>query len=225
MRFNRLGVLCCALLLVAAVPVGAQSVDIANGSIIIRDTVGDPEGVWIGDDLTLGGATWDGDIVMRYFDGSTIITLDATSGDMVLGGPLVSGGLDGDITLRNTSGTTTGRIDGQSGNFTNTLAGNGLVKAWAQINADGSVAACWNCNTSATETGILSTGTYEVDFTVATDLADRPVLCSAGNNTVFGSGASQIYCVQRGTDPSSIFVVTRNSTGAATDSPFTAIVF
>jgi hypothetical protein len=65
---------------------------------------------------------------------------------------------------------------------------NGLVKACAEINADGTIAACWRCNTDALETQRLATGSHEVDFTpLATDTNGRPraaaitgMVCSPG---------------------------------------------
>jgi hypothetical protein len=58
--------------------------------------------------------------------------------------------------------------------ITQDLASNGLVKAWARINSNGTVASCWNCNTSTLETRQLGTGQYEVDFTpIGTDISAR----------------------------------------------------
>ena len=118
-------------------------------------------------------------------------------------------------------------LAGSTGNVTNQLGGNGLVKAWARINADGTVASCWRCNLEADETRLISgfTGSYEVDFTpVGTDIRDRPWTCSLGTGAVFGA-IGQIGCVQRSGDASSIFVDTRNTLGAADNLPFTVVVY
>lgn len=105
------------------------------------------------------------------------------------------------------------------------LNGNGMVKAWARINADGSVASCWRCNTSGTETRNISTGNYEVDFTpLSTDIRSRPrmgLLDGYGGSALRGG----ISFEDRSGDPSSVFVETYDSAGTSTDESFTIIIY
>jgi hypothetical protein len=106
------------------------------------------------------------------------------------------------------------------------LTGNGMLKAWARINADGTVASCWRCNTVPTETQSLpGTGTYEVDFTpVGTDISGRPRMAVL-DNLGTGSTSGSISLADRAGDPSSVYVVTLDTTGGAADRPFVLIIF
>lgn len=201
----------------------AQSVSVTTNDIIIKASNGETEGLWFdGDDLTLGGGNFDGDLIMKDSGGDTVITLDATSGDASLGG---GASQDGDLYVRDATAVVTGAIDGATGNFTNAFGGNGLVKAWARINADGTIASCYNCNTSATETRLLTVGRYEVDFTIAADISSRPWVCSVGNGSDTGNPAAQIGCVQRAFDPSSIYVEMEDDAGADESNSFTIVIF
>ena len=112
---------------------------------------------------------------------------------------------------------------GFSGNVSNKLDGNGLVKAWARINADGTVASCYRCDSS--ETQKLGTGVYEVDFTpVGTDVSGRPWTCSLGTGAVFGA-SGEISCVQRSGDASSLYVDINNAAGAGSDQAYTVVLY
>jgi hypothetical protein len=116
---------------------------------------------------------------------------------------------------------------GSSGDVINQLNGNGVVKAWARLNADGTVASCYRCDPSAAETRKIAgfTGAYEVDFTpVGTDISGRPWTCSLGTGAVFGA-SGEISCVQRAGDPSSVFVDVRTSAGVSADQPYTIVVY
>jgi hypothetical protein len=84
------------------------------------------------------------------------------------------------LRLRDADGENAVELDASSGNLTNLFsndenASNGVVKAWARINADGTIDACWRCNKDPAETSRISDGFYEVDFTpLATDISGRP---------------------------------------------------
>jgi hypothetical protein len=105
------------------------------------------------------------------------------------------------------------------------LNGNGMVKAWARINADGTIASCWRCNTDTNETRNVSAGAYEVDFTpLSTDISGRPRsavldMLSAGSTT------GMISVADRGGDVSSVFVYTLDTDGTPTNRPFTLIIY
>lgn len=142
---------------------------------------------------------------------------------------LGTGGNAGGLSVKNTAGTPTVSLDGDSGNVTNLFSStaalsNGLVKAWAQIAADGSIVACWRCNTDPAETQKTSTGTYEVDFTpLSTDISGRPrsaVVDSFGISSAVGFVKLQ----DRFMDASSVFVETIAG-NSDFDLPFTVIVY
>jgi hypothetical protein len=106
-------------------------------------------------------------------------------------------------------------------------ASNGLVKAWARINADGTIAACWRCNRDPDETQKLNVGSYEIDFTpLATDITGRPRTA-----TVAGTGAmpqATIRAVDRTTPPddSTVHIFTENpATGDRVDAPFVLVIY
>jgi hypothetical protein len=203
-----------------------------DGDITVKDTDGSTTTMLFDGalgDLTLGAngvAGDDGDLYLRDVDGLTNNIIMPGSTADVRFGSTVSGD-DGDLSLSDGSADNFAiDLEGSSGTIYNKLSGNGLVKGWARINADGTVASCWNCTTSTSETQNLGTGAYEVDFPfIGADISSRPVLCAAGHTGVFGAAAFQIYCVQRSLDPSSIYLQTRNATGTLVDSPFTVVVY
>ncbi len=89
------------------------------------------------------------------------------------------------------------------------------------------MASCYRCNAATTETQLIPgfTDSYEVDFTpVGTDISGRPWTCSLGTGAVHGA-IGQIGCVQRTGDPSSIFVDTRDTTGANANLAYTVVVY
>lgn len=139
---------------------------------------------------------------------------------------LGSSGSSGSLSLDNgTASWSSIVLSGFNGTLTNQFAGDGLVKAWARINANGTVASCYRCNAAAAETQTLGTGIYEVDFTpVGTDISSRPWTCSLGNGAVFGA-IGQIGCVQRSGDPSSLFVQTTGTTGTGANQAYTVVVY
>jgi hypothetical protein len=131
---------------------------------------------------------------------------------------IVLGGATGDVRLRlrNEAGANVVDLRASDGNLINRFSNNqeesnGLVKAWARINPDGTVAACWRRNTDPAETQALDPGTFEVDFTpLATDIRGRP-----RSATIDGGGqaalAGFIVIEDRTGDSSSVFVATTNS--------------
>lgn len=140
------------------------------------------------------------------------------------------GGDDGRLRLRNGDGDTAVELRGNTGNVTNLFSNdedesNGLVKAWAKINANGSIAACWRCNTDTGETQKVSTGLYTVDFTpLATDITGRPR--SAAVSGVSGTPLAVVRMANTTGDDSSVNVATVNpTTGASTDAPFVVVLY
>ncbi len=162
-----------------------------------------------------------GEVFVENGSGATNVWLYGT-GQAFLG----SFGTSGSLSLDNGTGSWSSIVlSGSSGNLTNQFGGNGLVKAWARINANGTVASCYRCNAAAAETQSLGTGFYEVDFTpVGTDISSRPWSCSLGTGAVFGA-IGQIGCVQRSGDPSSLFVDIRGTTGLGADQAYTVVVY
>ena len=120
--------------------------------------------------LILGGGIHEGILLIKDDDGATTtIDLDGRTGGIRLGG----NGEDGDLIVYDNTDTETFRVNGQSGAVTNELSGNGQVKAWARINADGTVLSCWRCDPSATFAS--PPGLYTVDFSpLGLDIQSRP---------------------------------------------------
>jgi hypothetical protein len=144
---------------------------------------------------------------------------------------LVVGGNTGQgrLRVRNEDRDNAVELRASTANVTNLFSNdedesNGLVKAWAKINSDGTIAACWRCNTAANETFRVSEGLYEVDFTpLATDISGRP-----RSATVSGDGAvpqAVIRIADIPVDASSLNVATNAPGGALNDTPFVLIIY
>ena len=132
---------------------------------------------------------------------------------------------DGRLQIRDANNDTAFNLDGSSANVTNLFSNetdqsNGLVKAWARINADGTIDACWRCNTDPNETRRIAEGQYEVDFTpLATDISGRPLSASIVN-----SGLGMVVLNNNGIDPSSVSAATFFTSGFA-DRNFVLMVY
>jgi hypothetical protein len=148
---------------------------------------------------------------------------------------LVVGGDTGQgrLRVRAADGTTAVELRADDGNLTNLFvndpsASNGLIKAWAAIDADGTIAACWRCNRDPDETQQLAPGSYEVDFTpLATDITERPRMATvSGNNGAMPQAT--IRAVDRTTPPddSTVHIFTENpATGDRVDAPFVLVIY
>jgi hypothetical protein len=160
---------------------------------------------------------------LKDTDGVTnTIDMDGGTGYIVLGN--AGSSEDGDIRVNDTDGSQSIYLDGASGNVTNQFAGNGLVKAWARINSDGTVASCWRCSTSASNTQKVGTGQYEVDFTIASDIRARPRTGILDRHTTSTSNG-MITLADRAGDNSSVWVDTKDPSGTATDQAFTVVIY
>jgi hypothetical protein len=141
-------------------------------------------------------------------------------------------GRDGRLRVRDADGENAVELDAGSANLTNLFSNledesNGLVKAWAQINADGTIAACWRCNTDPAETNRLDTGIYEVDFTpLSTDVRGRPRTTSSDGFGNIIPPLTTTTVTDRADDASSILVGTLDpSTLTLTDASFVLIIY
>jgi hypothetical protein len=147
--------------------------------------------------------------------------------DVVLGG----NGDEGRLRLRNEDRATAVQLRASDANVTNLFSNaasqsNGLAKARAQIDADGTIVACWRCNTDPNETRLTATGHYEVDFTpLSTDITGRPRLAVLDGHTTFTPAHGTIILADRSGDPSSVVLRIRNEAGAAADAPFVPIIY
>ena len=114
------------------------------------------------------------------------------------------------------------------GTASQSLTDNGFVKAWARINANGTVSSCYNCNTDSAETRRIGVGRYEVDFLLG-DITGRPRLATLdtdGTTPVMGF----ISLSNHPTDDSSVHVFTVDVGGAlqdpdSADRAFTLIIY
>lgn len=181
----------------------AQSTSMQHGRVEIFDT-DDDSAVLVdnGADYSAGGAGRTANLSLRASDGSSTLNYQAFQAQFILGGGIHEGilllkdddgvtttievdgrvgairlggiGEDGDLRLHDNTDTETFRVNGQSGTATNSLSSNGQVKAWARIDADGSVLSCWRCDPDATSK-LAGQPIYTVDFgPVGSDIQSRP---------------------------------------------------
>ena len=140
-------------------------------------------------------------------------------------------GRDGRLQVRDANNAAALTLNGATATVTNLFSNledesNGLVKAWAQINADGTIVACWRCNTDLAETRRVGAGSYEIDFTpLATDIAGRPRTATIDIHLTGSFGDSTVTLADRSGDPSSVFTRTHNTAGALTDAPFVLMIY
>ena len=140
-------------------------------------------------------------------------------------------GRDGRLQIRDANNAAAVNLDGSSGNVINRFSNeqdqsNGLVKAWAQINADGTIVACWRCNTDPNETQRIAAGHYEVDFTpLATDITGRPRLAILDGHDTSTPAHGTIVLADRTDDPSSILLRSKDEAGDFADAPFVLMIF
>ena len=208
--------------------VGAS--DIANGAVRSGEIANSSiESADIKD-----GAVKAQDIANNAITSAKILNYAITSVDVAPGLNLGRSGNDGDFTVKTGTGGVGVRLNGDAGNITNLFfpdAGksNGLVKAWARINENGSILGCWRCNKNSMQTKRLGIGTYLVDFTpLNPDISARPIVTVARTNAFTSS--TQVWRVIGisidSTDKSAVTVVTvRGDTGATFDTDFTIMVF
>jgi hypothetical protein len=140
-------------------------------------------------------------------------------------------GKQGRLRVMNSAGTPAVELNASNATVTNLFdngqnKSNGLVKAWAQINADGTIAACWRCNTSTAETNRITTGQYEVDFTpLSTDITGRPRLAALDGHTTSTVTDGTITLADRSGDPSSVFLRSHDQAGNFADKPFVLMIY
>ncbi len=176
-------------------------------------------------DLALGGGTEDGDLFLTGSDGITL-NVRAHGDDAWV--ELGSIGEDGDLTLKNNLGQLTVRLDGQSATAEQDLPGNGFLKAWARIKADGTVHSCWKCNMSSSETRRLSLGKYEVSFSpLGTDIRSRPrnAILDTHSAAVGGGVAGMIELSDQTGDNSTVLATVLGHSGGLQDRAFTLFVY
>ena len=163
----------------------------------------------------------DGDIFIEDGSGRTTMQLNGSDGGIVLG----TTASDGDLQLRNTANAITIQMDGQTGNLTNTFTGNGLIKAWARINSNGTVLSCFRCNISAAQTRRIALGSYEVDFTpFSTNVRARPRTVAIDSHST-GTPKGFAILADRAGDASSVFIRTTDFSGVTADRAFTLAIY
>lgn len=160
-----------------------------------------------------------------------VFDVNASIGTVTIGSGTVSfPGQTGEIRLQDGLGDTLLQLEGGTGNIeqevdnTAIANGNGAVKAWAKINADGSVFQCWKCNLDAGETQRLGEGFYEVDFDLGNTQA-RPRLAVIDSHTTVAS-TTFVVAVFGSSDTSTVGVRTRAVvSGDLSDAAFTVFIF
>ena len=168
--------------------------------------------------LTIASAAFFG-----LLSGANVATAVTLQADRVVAGGV---GSNGTVIVKKSNGDTQIKLKGRSATILNAFGGNGTVKAWAQINANGTIDSCWRCNKSVAETKKLGTGTYEVDFTpLSSDITSRPRLATVDGHDGLFAPSNIINVVTRSGDPSSVFVKLISRLGANSDAPFTLLIF
>ncbi len=108
------------------------------------------------------------------------------------------------------------------------VAGGPAVKAWARMNADGTINSCFLCSTDTFYTKRLGTGRYQVDFYDYKDgIHDRPrsAALDSHSSLVYTGTISMANRVGGDWDSAEVWVGTYDSTGAYADRPFTIIIY
>ncbi len=232
-------------MLFALTPAAQAQVQLENNSIVVESTVSVCGGPCIimdvdGSDMLLGsgngtGSGEDIDLEIRdafatNFANDLSFLFNASAADLRMGsGSSTTAGDDGDLQIEDGNGTISFDIDGSSGNINQDVDnvtitnGNGAVKAWAKINGDGTVDSCWKCSTNTTQTQRLTTGQYEVDFTLG-NIDQRPCLASSGSHSTGDQADRNVECYDSA-DPSSKNVETNDLAGADADGAFTVVIF
>jgi hypothetical protein len=168
--------------------------------------------------LTVASAAFFG-----LLSGANVATAVTLKADKFVAGGV---GSNGKVIVKKSNGVTNIKLKGRSGTIQNAFGGHGTVKAWAQIDANGTIDSCWRCNKSAAETRKLGTGIYEVDFTpLSSDITSRPRLATIDAHDGLFAPSNIIVVVTRSGDPSSVFVSLISRLGAASDAPFTLLIF
>lgn len=170
--------------------------------------------------LILGGGTHEGIVLLRDDNGTTTtIEADGRTGAVYLGG----NGEDGDLIVYDNTDSETFRINGQTGSATNAFGANGLVKAWARMNADGTVLSCWRCDSAATFR--LAAGAYIVSFApLGLDIHSRPRSAVIDSHD---TGVSSSGVVRLANSSATTVLASTGSLplGDAADRPFTVFIF
>lgn len=184
--------------------------------------------------LIIGGGNHEGILSVKDDDGvTTTIDLDGRIGRLLLGalgedGDLIVNdgnaverirlnGANGNLVLSDDTGAVTLRLDSANGNVTNAAGGEGLVKAWARIEADGDVASCWRCASASHPLA----GRYTVEFDVA--VGSRPLAATIDGHGVELLPQGVISVSQFGGNTVQVNIA--DVAGAASNQPFTLIVY
>lgn len=215
------------ILVVIASPVAGQSTSVDGGTLEIDDSSG-KNILEVTGDVVLGegqsGPNVDLEIRDPLFASSSTensFFFDASQAVLRLGsGTAMEVGDDGDLQVYDKNGVLTINLDGDSGNATQPVSGDGFVKAWVRVHADGTVLSHLNV------TGVLkdATGTYWVTFNDSA-LNDRPISATLdGHLSGPASGGISIGFpddFHSGTKA----VFTYDASGAAADRHFNLVVY
>jgi len=94
----------------------------------------------------------------------------------------------------------------------------GVVFYTAAINADGTIASCFNCD--STNTFALGTGEYQVDFGTNVQATNGFSRWVQADTLTTGSEASFCDTADRGGDANAVWINCQNAAGASTNTSF-----
>ncbi len=164
--------------------------------------------------LVLGGGTQEGIFLVKDNDGiTTTIDLDGRTGRILLGAL----GEDGDLIVNDGNAVETIRLNGANGTVTNNEDGNGLIKAWAKVDDDGTLVSCWRCVDSFR----LIAGSYLVQFNE--DIGSRPRTATIDSHSLFDPFPATIRLSD--VDSDTVSVRTADNTNALVDRAFTLVIY
>lgn len=159
-----------------------------------------------------------------YSSAGNALFFDASTSQLTIGSgnSPQEGGTSGEIFLRRSKGGTTLWLNGANGDAMQGAAGNGLVRAWAAVNRDGTVASCYRCLDSGSFR--YERGQYLVDFSpVSTDVQ---VFLSIATLFRFGQDtATTIYVANPAGFPNHLMVLTYDKNNSFVDAGFSIVVF
>jgi hypothetical protein len=179
---------------------------------------------------TLGAASYPAE-AGQVCDGLSLSSPCVRSDDLRARINLDQDGTNGLLRVRDADGDDAVALNASTATLTNLFdnaenKSNGVVKAWAQINANGTIEACWRCNIDTAETNRVATGEYHVDFTpLSTDISGRPRSATIDNLTGNQATPGAIDLADLFSDPSTVVVHTANVNGVDSDRPFVLIIY
>jgi len=198
-----------------------------HGALLLERSDGRPSGHFHTSGLSVGTRNFGlvsgtaGHLYVNPSFGSvSALQFEAAVGELIIGSEEAEGGL----TIRATDLADSLTVTGAEGTIANRLEGQGLVKAWARLNADGSLLDCYRCD--ATGTGKRALGTYDINFSpLAADIRDRPRAAVLDTHSDDAPVLGFIGVGNVSGETARVRVSTGDTAGPAVDQAFTVLIY